>query len=251
MIDNFTIFPAIDLRGGNVVRLQYGDPNKQTIFDADPMAAALRWIEAGAQWLHVVNLDGAFGEAGDANWRALKRLTVLPARVQFGGGVRTRHDIDRALAIGVKRVVLGTISAENPPFVAEMVKRYGSERIVVGLDAHDGLIKTRGWQVDGGMTAIELGKQMNEMGVQTVLHTDIGRDGVLTGVNWQASQQLSAETNLQVIASGGVASLDDITACQRANGVCGVITGRAIYDGRLDLKSAFAALNGFIGTKMK
>lgn len=241
MTDSFTVFPAIDLRGGNVVRLQYGDPNKETIFDADPVAAAFRWLEAGAKWLHVVNLDGAFGEKGDANWRALKRLTVLPVRVQFGGGVRNRHDIDRALAVGVKRVVLGTISAENPRFVGEMVKRYGSERIVVGLDARDGIIKTRGWQEDGGMTVSELGTLMYEMGVQTVLHTDIGRDGVLTGVNWQASQALSAETNLQVIASGGVATLEDITACQRANGVCGVITGRAIYDGRLDLREAIAA----------
>ncbi len=243
-VNNFTIFPAIDLRGGNVVRLQYGDPNKQTIFDADPVAAAFRWIEAGAKWLHVVNLDGAFGEKGDANWRALKRLTVLPVRVQFGGGVRSRHDIDRALAIGVKRIVLGTISAENPTFVGEMVQRYGAERIIVGLDARDGIIKTRGWQEDSGVSAIDLGKQMCAMGVQTVLHTDIGRDGVLTGVNWQASQQLSAETDLQVIASGGVATLDDITACQAANGVCGVITGRAIYDGRLDLKEAILSVNG-------
>ncbi len=241
--NNFTIFPAIDLRGGNVVRLQYGDPNKQTIFDADPVAAAFRWIEAGATWLHVVNLDGAFGEKGDANWRALKRLAVLPVRVQFGGGIRSRHDIDRALAIGVKRVVLGTISAENPPFVGEMVQRYGAERVIVGLDARDGIIKTRGWQEDGGITAVELGKQMATMGIQTVLHTDIGRDGVLTGVNWQASRELSAETNLQVIASGGVATLDDITACLRASGVCGVITGRAIYDGRLNLKEAIASVN--------
>ena len=238
---NFTIFPAIDLRGGNVVRLQYGDPNKQTVFDDDPCAAAERWLAAGAQWLHVVNLDGAFGEAGDANWRALKRLTVLPVRVQFGGGVRSRHDIDRALAIGVKRVVLGTIAAENPAFVGEMVQRYGPERLVVGLDARDGVIRTRGWQEDGGVTAAALGKQMRKMGIETVLHTDIGRDGVLTGVNWQASQALSAETELQVIASGGVATVEDVVACQRANGVCGVITGRAIYDGRLDLREAIEA----------
>lgn len=235
---NFTIFPAIDLRGGKVVRLKYGDPNQQTVFGDDPVAIGRKWHNLGATWLHVVNLDGAFGEKGATNWQCLPALVELGVNIQFGGGIRSLGDIERALNVGIERVVLGTVSAENPTLVTQAVEQFGSEHIVIGLDARDGIIKTRGWQTDTGITTIELGQQMAERGVTTVLHTDIGRDGVLTGVNWQASQDLAQATGLQVIASGGVATLDDITACRNAKGVVGVITGRALYAGRLDLKEA-------------
>lgn len=239
----FTIFPAIDLRDGKVVRLKYGDPDQQTVFGDDPLAMGQRWLDAGSEWLHIVNLDGAFGEQGASNWAALQAVAALPCKIQFGGGIRGHADVERALALGATRVILGTVAAENPAFVAEAIGRYGADRIVVGLDARDGQVKTRGWQSDSGISAIELGQQMAAMGIQTVLHTDIGRDGVLTGVNWQASQALAAATGLDVLASGGVSTIDDIAACMAAPGVTGVITGRAIYDGRLDLAAANQLVN--------
>lgn len=237
-MSDFTIYPAIDLRHGRVVRLKYGDPNQQTVFGDDPAQAGQRWLDAGAEWLHVVNLDGAFDEAGADNWQALGQITQLTAQVQFGGGIRTLDDVARALELGATRVILGTAAVENPDMVAEAIGRFGQAAIVVGLDAREGIAKTRGWQTDSGVHVHELGQQMAQMGVQTVIHTDIGRDGVLTGVNWQASQALAQATSLDVIASGGVADLADIHACLQAAGITGVITGRAIYDGRLDLAGA-------------
>jgi phosphoribosylformimino-5-aminoimidazole carboxamide ribotide isomerase len=241
---NFTIYPAIDLRNGRVVRLQYGDPKKQTIFGNDPAAMGRKWVAAGAEWLHVVNLDGAFDEAGAANWAALPQLTQLGAKVQFGGGIRSLADVKRALDAGVSRVILGTAAIENPDLVAQAIAQFGSDQIAVGIDARDGVVKTRGWVKDTGTTPQQLGQQMKELGVQTVIYTDISRDGVLTGVNAEATAQLAQATGLNVIASGGVASLDDIRRCANLfnQGVVGVITGRAIYDGRIDLAEAFAAV---------
>ncbi|MBK8931571.1 MAG: 1-(5-phosphoribosyl)-5-[(5-phosphoribosylamino)methylideneamino]imidazole-4-carboxamide isomerase [Chloroflexi bacterium] len=241
----FTIYPAIDLRNGRVVRLQYGDPNKQTVFSDDPAAMGRQWLAAGAEWLHVVNLDGAFDEAGAANWAALPQLTRLGAQVQFGGGIRALADVARALEAGAARVILGTTAVENPALVAEAIAQFGAERIVVGIDARDGRVKTRGWLHDTAVTPAQLGQQMKESGVQTIIYTDISRDGVLTGVNAAATAQLAQATGLRVIASGGVAALDDITRCAAlaGQGVVGVITGRAIYDGRLDLQTAFQTIH--------
>lgn len=236
----FTIYPAIDLRNGRVVRLQYGDPNKQTVFSDDPVAMGQKWIEAGTEWLHVVNLDGAFDEAGAANWEALPGLTRLKARVQFGGGIRTLGDIECALAAGVDRVILGTAAIENPDLVGQAIAQFGVEQMVVGIDARDGRVKTRGWLQDTNVTPADLGKKMKALGVKTIIYTDINRDGVLTGVNAAATATLAQAAGLNVIASGGVASLADIRQCQALadQGVIGVITGRAIYDGRIDLAAA-------------
>lgn len=237
----FTIYPAIDLRNGRVVRLQYGDPNKQTIFSDDPAAMGRKWVAEGAAWLHVVNLDGAFDEAGAANWQILPRLTQLGAKVQFGGGMRALADVERALAAGVSRVILGTAAIENPDLVAHSIAQFGPEQVAVGIDARDGMVKTRGWQKGTAVTPLQLGQQMKSLGVQTIIYTDISRDGVLTGVNAAATAQLAQATGLQVIASGGAASLDDIRRCHALTdrGVTGVIVGRAIYDGRITLQSAF------------
>ena len=236
----FTIFPAIDLRNGRVVRLEHGDPEKETVFGDNPVKMAQRWLAAGVEWLHVVNLDGAFDEAGAANWSALPQLTKLDAKIQFGGGIRSLDDMARALDAGANRVILGTIAIEKPDLVSKAVTKLGNEQIVVGIDARNGRVKTRGWFKDTAVRPVDLGKAMKERGVKTIIYTDISRDGVLGGVNVQASVQLSQVTGLQVIASGGVASLEDIRRCHAKveHGLIGVITGRAIYDGRLDLGEA-------------
>ncbi|MFQ5436614.1 MAG: 1-(5-phosphoribosyl)-5-[(5-phosphoribosylamino)methylideneamino]imidazole-4-carboxamide isomerase [Anaerolineae bacterium] len=240
----FSIYPAIDLRNGRVVRLQYGDPNKQTTFGDDPVAMGQQWMAAGADWLHVVNLDGAFDEKGTANWEALPKLTRLGARVQFGGGIRSLDDVARVLDQGVSRAILGTVAIENPEMVAKAVQQFGAAHIAVGIDARDGRVKTHGWQADTAVSPTQLGLHMKRIGVETIIYTDISRDGVLTGVNAEAAAALAQATGLNVIASGGVATLNDITRCHAltGRGVIGVITGRAIYDGRIDLTAAIRRL---------
>ena len=237
---SFTIYPAIDLRRGQVVRLKYGDPERQTVFGDDPLATADKWVEAGATWLHVVNLDGAFDEAGLQNWQLLPQLTRSGARVQFGGGMRTLKDIARALKLGAARVILGTVAVEEPDIVEDAVRHFGPERVAVGIDARDGLVKVRGWQDESVKTPLVLAMQMMAVGVRTVIFTDISRDGVLTGVNAQATADLARNTGLNVIASGGVASLEDVrrVLAFEKDGVSGLIIGRALYEGRVDLKAA-------------
>lgn len=238
----FILYPAIDLRQGRVVRLQYGDPDRQTTFSDDPAAIARQWVAAGAGWLHVVNLDGAFDEAGVANWRVLPELTAASANVQFGGGMRTLKEVAQAINRGVDRVVLGTVALEDPDLLAETVDRFGPEKVAVSIDARDGLVKTHGWQKTSAVSAEALGMQVHALGVRTVVFTDIGRDGVLSGVNLDATRELAQATGLGVIASGGVSSLDDVVRLREAasDGIVGVIIGRALYDGRIDLAEALA-----------
>lgn len=244
MESEFTVFPAIDLRQGRVVRLQHGDPQRQTIFSQDPLQVARRWARAGAQWLHVVNLDGAFSAGGAQNLALLPRLAEVGPRLQFGGGIRSPQDVQRALDAGVSRVILGTVAVEAPDKVAQIVRHFGADYVLAALDAREGVVRTRGWQEDSGVRVEDLGQRMAECGVSTVIHTDIGRDGVMTGVNARASAALARTTGLRVIASGGVASLEDILRArdQVAAGVVGVITGRALYEGKVDLAKAIAAV---------
>jgi phosphoribosylformimino-5-aminoimidazole carboxamide ribotide isomerase len=238
------IYPAIDLRHGQVVRLKYGDPNQLTTYSADPLEMARRWAEAGAAWLHVVNLDGAFGdEAGAAlNRSLLQSLTAVGPKLQFGGGLRSLSDIEAALSRGATRVVIGTLAIEQPDVLREAVERFGSDRVVVGLDAQGGRVKTRGWQDDGGNDVIAIGRQIRSVGVNLVVHTDIGRDGDLSGVNGAASIELARETGLQVIASGGVNSIEDVLRLKNQPGIEGVIIGRALYTGAIDLKQLLSLL---------
>ena len=237
---SFTIYPAIDLRHGRVVRLQHGDPDRQTIFGDDPVQVAGQWLEAGATWLHMVNLDGAFGEQSTNNWAMLRRLTQLGAQVQFGGGLRTLADIERALVAGAERVVLGTAAVEDPGLVAAAINAFGSDQVVVGIDARDGRVNTRGWQQGTAVTPIELGRQMKALGTERAVYTDISRDGVLTGVDAAGAAELAQTVGLQVIAPGGVASLADVRRVYAlaGQGVAGVIIGRALYEGQVDLRQA-------------
>jgi phosphoribosylformimino-5-aminoimidazole carboxamide ribotide isomerase len=238
------IYPAIDLRGGQVVRLKYGDPNQQTTYSADPLEMARRWAEAGAAWIHVVNLDGAFGdEAGAAiNRSLLQSLTAVGPKIQFGGGLRSISDMEAALSRGAARVVIGTLAIEQPDVLREAVERFGPDRVVVGLDAQGGRVKTRGWQEDGGSEVIAIGRQIRSAGVNLVVHTDIGRDGDLSGVNGEASIELARETGLHVIASGGVSSIEDVLRLKDKAGIEGVIIGRALYTGAIDLRELFSQL---------
>jgi phosphoribosylformimino-5-aminoimidazole carboxamide ribotide isomerase len=231
----FTIYPAIDLRGGRVVRLAQGDPGRQTVYGDDPAEMARRWQREGAQWLHVVNLDGAFGEAGAANLAALKAIVAVGVPVQFGGGLRDQVSLGAAFQAGVARVVIGTAAVENPQWVAGAVAEFGAERVAVGIDARSGRVRVRGWADDTGVAAVDLAQQMRGLGVAWCVFTDVARDGVGAGVNVPATAELAQATGLKVIASGGVAGAEDVRRVQAA-GLAGVIIGRALYEGQVALK---------------
>ena len=234
---NFTIYPAIDLRGGRVVRLQEGDPDRMTVYSDDPVETVQRWLEEGAEWIHVVNLDGAFGVRDAENRLALERMLESGARIQFGGGMRSLDGIERAVKLGVSRVVLGTIAVEHPEIVEAALDRFGEEKVAVGIDALDGFVRIRGWQENSGMNATVLALQMRNLGLRTVIFTDVSRDGVSSGLNVQATRELADQSQLDVIASGGVHSLEDVNAAFHAD-LCGVIIGRALYDGTVGLREA-------------
>ncbi len=234
---NFTVYPAIDLRGGRVVRLKEGDPDRMTVYSDDPVETARRWLEEGAEWVHVVNLDGAFGVKDIENRLALEKMLNTGAKIQFGGGMRSLDGIERAIKLGVSRVVLGTIAVEHPEMVAAAVDNFGEERVAVGIDAKDGLVRIRGWRESSGVSATDLALQMRKTGLRTVIFTDVARDGLNSGLNVQATRDLAEKGSLDVIASGGVRSLEDVKAAFHAD-LCGVIIGRALYDGTVSLREA-------------
>lgn len=237
------IYPAIDLRGGKVVRLREGDPQRQTIFSDDPIATAQRWIDQGAAWLHMVNLDGAFAAAND-NGHILEHVAKLNVSIQFGGGLRSLDDMKRALDRGASRIVLGTVAAQQPAAVLAALERWGAEAICVALDARDGKITTHGWQEQSSLTPIELGHQMAQQGVRHALYTDVSRDGQLGGVNIAETIALGQATGLKVIASGGISSVEEITQLSASGQVAGAVIGMALYAGRLSLKEALQAAGG-------
>jgi len=239
----FTVYPAIDLRNGQVVRLRQGDPAQQTIYSDNPVAVAKHWVSEGATWLHVVNLDGAFGDqtTGRANQRALGDIcSQVKAKVQFGGGLRTLDDVKAAFDAGADRVVLGTAAVEDPKLIADALAHFGPERIAVGLDSRNGIIVTRGWQNATPIKTLELGTLMKEMGIVRALYTEVGRDGMMAGVAAEQTAALAQLTGLAVIASGGVRNLDDIRELllYAPRGVEGVVVGRALYEGTLSLAEA-------------
>ncbi|HEX5837556.1 MAG TPA: 1-(5-phosphoribosyl)-5-[(5-phosphoribosylamino)methylideneamino]imidazole-4-carboxamide isomerase [Anaerolineales bacterium] len=238
---SFTVYPAIDLRAGKVVRLKEGDPERLTSYSDDPAQTARRWLEAGARWLHVVNLDGAFGENETLNRAALRAILKAAeefgAHIQIGGGIRSLDAIEEALGLGVRRVILGTVAAEQPEIIGEAIQRFGSEQIAVGLDARDGLVQVRGWKEDSGLPAADLALQLKAIGLRTVIFTDIRRDGLGSGLNIDATRALAEATSLDVIASGGVHTIEDVIAAREA-GLAGTIVGRALYEGTIDLKLA-------------
>ena len=236
-----TIYPAIDIKGGRAVRLIQGLADRETVYAENPADMAVQFKAAGAQWIHVVDLDGAF--AGEpANLEAVKAIVALGVKVQLGGGLRTRASVERALGFGVSRVVIGTRAAESETFVGELVQAFG-DRIAVGIDAKGGKVAVKGWVDTTGAGAIDLARRMDALGVATLIHTDIGTDGMLTGPNLPAQDAMAAAVKARLIASGGVSRLTDVALLadmkKRRPNLDGVIIGKAIYEGRIELKDLF------------
>ena len=234
-------YPAIDIRGGRCVRLTEGRFDAETVFADDPAEMALKWAGMGAEFLHLVDLDGALAGEGK-NVPVIERiLKSVNIPVQLGGGIRNLETIEKLLALGVTRLILGSAAVKNPQLVEEACKKYPGH-IAVGIDAKNGEVAIEGWGKGSGVAATELAKQMAAYGVETIIYTDISRDGMLSGVNVEATAALARACGVPVIASGGVASIEDIRRVKavEADGVQGCIIGKAIYTGAVDLKEALA-----------
>ncbi|MDO5529265.1 MAG: 1-(5-phosphoribosyl)-5-[(5-phosphoribosylamino)methylideneamino]imidazole-4-carboxamide isomerase [Paracoccus sp. (in: a-proteobacteria)] len=235
------LYPAIDLKDGNCVRLLRGDMEAATVFGADPAAQAKAFEDAGAEWLHLVDLNGAFAGKpvnGDAV-RAILGAISIPA--QLGGGVRDMATIEQWLSRGLARVILGTVAVENPALVREAAAAHPG-RIAVGIDARGGRVATRGWAEETETNASELARRFEDAGVAAIIYTDIDRDGAMEGPNIAATEALARAVSIPVIASGGVSSLDDLLALKQGGAVAGAISGRALYEGAIDLAEALKAL---------
>ncbi|MFC0477136.1 1-(5-phosphoribosyl)-5-[(5-phosphoribosylamino)methylideneamino]imidazole-4-carboxamide isomerase [Robertmurraya beringensis] len=236
---SFTIYPAIDMRGGKCVRLLQGDYNQETVYGDSPFDMAKSFADAGAEWIHMVDLDGAKDGKRVNDRFVIEAAQKLDAKVQIGGGIRTEDDILHYLNNGVSRVIIGSVAVSNPEFAIEMIQKYG-EKIAIGLDAKDGYVATHGWLDTSSVTAVELGKRLAEAGAETFIFTDIATDGMLSGPNLLAVEKLAVETGKSVIASGGVSELADLRALKElvGKGVSGAIVGKAIYEGRFSVPDA-------------
>lgn len=235
------VFPAIDLKQGKVVRLAEGDMDRATIYGEDPAAQAMIFAEAGSQHLHVVDLDGSFAGRAENREAVEAIIDAFPGYVQLGGGIRTREAVEGWFDLGVARIVMGSAALKDPQFVRDMAREFEGG-IVVAVDARDGMVATEGWAEVSDVPVHDLARRFEDAGVASLLFTDIGRDGMLKGVNIDATLDLARRVDIPVIASGGVKGLDDIhiLALHAREGIEGVITGRALYDGRLDLGAALA-----------
>lgn len=231
------IYPAIDIKDGRCVRLVQGDANRETIYNENPIDVAKQWESLGAKFLHIVDLDGAF-QGESKNLSIIEELiSSISIPVQIGGGIRTMDNIDRLLKfLGVTRVILGTSAITERKLLETAIGRYGN-RIAVGIDAKDGKVAIRGWLEKTEIDAVEFGKELKEMCIDTVIYTDISKDGMLTGPNVSATQNMIKETGLNIIASGGVSKLQDLEEV-RLIGASGVIIGQALYTGAIDLMDA-------------
>ncbi|MCP5383296.1 MAG: 1-(5-phosphoribosyl)-5-[(5-phosphoribosylamino)methylideneamino]imidazole-4-carboxamide isomerase [Sphingomonadaceae bacterium] len=235
------VFPAIDLKQGQVVRLAEGDMDRATVYGDNPAAQATLFAEAGAGHLHVVDLDGSFAGSAQNREAVESIVAAFPGHVQLGGGIRKREDVEGWFDAGVARIVMGSAALKDPEFVKDMAREFPGG-IVVAVDAKDGMVATEGWADVSDVPVIDLARRFEDAGVAALLFTDIGRDGLLKGVNIDATVDLARRVDIPVIASGGVKGIDDIhvLSIHAHEGIEGVITGRALYDGRLDLAAAIA-----------
>jgi phosphoribosylformimino-5-aminoimidazole carboxamide ribotide isomerase len=238
-LNKFIIFPAIHLRNGEVVRFTQGDTEHPVVFHTDPLACAQQWIDHGAEWLQVINLDAAFSEEASHNWELIQQITALKVKIQFGGGIRTIDDVHWAMKSGIKRVIIGTAAVENPQIIAQAIVAYGSDAIVLGIDADaSGEVQIHGWRAAGSVQATALAIQMRQLGVTTAIHTSIHLDGSMTGVDLDASIDLAALSGLRIIVGGGIGSMKDVRECFNNDGIDGVIIGKALYTGKVNLEKA-------------
>lgn len=236
------IIPAVDIKGGRCVRLLQGRFDRETVYSHDPVEVAKGWERAGAKWIHIVDLDGA-REGKSVNEGVVKGiLAAVRAKVQLGGGIRSLEAIQRWLEVGVERVVLGTKAIEDIPFLREAIGRFG-ERVIVAIDAQGGVVMARGWTTSSGLTVRELALRVKEAGARLVLYTDISRDGTTQGPDLQGAREI-AGLGLRVILSGGVGSLEDLERAREVEGIEGVIVGKALYEGKIDLAEALRRFGG-------
>ncbi|MEQ2528822.1 1-(5-phosphoribosyl)-5-[(5-phosphoribosylamino)methylideneamino]imidazole-4-carboxamide isomerase [Robertmurraya yapensis] len=240
---SFIIYPAIDMRGGKCVRLLQGDYEKETVYGDSPFDMAQKFADEGASWIHMVDLDGAKDGKRVNDRFVIEAASKLKAKVQIGGGIRTEEDILHYLEYGVDRVIIGSIAISNPEFAIEMVRKYGSQ-IAIGIDAKNGYVATHGWLNTSEMKAVDLGKRFAEVGAETFIFTDIATDGMLSGPNLAAVEEMALATKKEVIASGGVSQLADLTALKQyeGSGVKGAIVGKALYEGRFSVAEALVGV---------
>lgn len=240
------IYPAIDLKDGQCVRLVQGKAENKTVYSSDPGSMASSFQEQGAQWLHVVDLDGAF-EGQPRNMQAIAQIASrISIPFQVGGGLRKMEDVNRVLEMGASRAIIGTRAVTSPAFIEELLKAFGPDKIVLGLDARDGMVAIEGWVEKSSLKAVDFGRDMHQMGVKTAIFTDVSRDGLLQGPNLESIQAMAEQTGLNIIASGGVSTADNIKKLQalESQGVSGAIIGKALYDGKITIWEALDAARG-------
>ena len=234
------LFPAIDIKDKNAVRLSQGDFNQQKIYHNNPLAVAQQFQADGSEWLHLVDLDGAKDGISENVEITREIISHTNLKVQLGGGIRTKEQVKEWLDAGLARVIIGSAAVGNLDFVEKLIEKY-NEKICIGVDAKNGQVATHGWLTNSGVDSFEFCRQLEKIGVQTVVYTDIAKDGMMQGPNFEAYEKLVAATNLKVIASGGVSSLQDLKRLSSI-GVYGTILGKSLYEGALTLKEAFACL---------
>ena len=244
-MSNFTIYPAIDMRGGKCVRLIQGDYNQETVYGDSPFDMAKSFADQGAGWIHMVDLDGAKEGVRINDSYVIKAASELGARIQIGGGIRTERDIAHYLDNGVERVILGSTAVSDPDFTKDMIRKYGSH-IAIGIDAKDGKVATHGWLQTSGTLAIDLGKLLADAGAETFIVTDIATDGMLSGPNVKGILAMAEATGKNVIASGGISSLEDLIFLKEyeAQGIEGAIIGKALYTNRFTVEEALEKVRG-------